>query len=46
MDRISSYGVVGVGKSKGECFSITEMVEKIAVKSRIITIVPGKKNRR
>ena len=28
MDRISSYGVVGVGKSKGKCFSITEMVEK------------------
>jgi UTP--glucose-1-phosphate uridylyltransferase len=28
MDRISSYGVVGVGKAKGKAFTITEMVEK------------------
>ena len=28
MDRISSYGVVGIGASKGGTFSITEMVEK------------------
>ena len=28
MDRISSYGVVGVGKAKGNTFAITEMVEK------------------
>jgi UTP--glucose-1-phosphate uridylyltransferase len=28
MERISSYGVVGVGKPKGKCFSITDMVEK------------------
>jgi UTP--glucose-1-phosphate uridylyltransferase len=30
MDRISDYGVVGVGKSKGKTFEITEMVEKPA----------------
>jgi UTP--glucose-1-phosphate uridylyltransferase len=30
MDRISAYGVVGVGKSKGKSFAITEMVEKPA----------------
>ena len=28
MDRISAYGVVGVGKTKGKMFAITEMVEK------------------
>src|SRR5206468_12307727 len=28
MERISSYGVVGVGKTKGKGFAITEMVEK------------------
>jgi UTP--glucose-1-phosphate uridylyltransferase len=28
MERISAYGVVGVGKAKGKAFSITEMVEK------------------
>ena len=28
MDRISAYGVVGVGKTKGKTFAITEMVEK------------------
>lgn len=28
MERISSYGVVGVGKSKGNTFGITQMVEK------------------
>ena len=28
MDRISSYGVVGIGKTKGSTFTITEMVEK------------------
>jgi len=28
MDRISAYGVVGVGKAKGKGFSITAMVEK------------------
>jgi UTP--glucose-1-phosphate uridylyltransferase len=28
MDRISAYGVVGVGKAKGKSFSITAMVEK------------------
>ena len=28
MDRISAYGVVGVGKTKGKCFSVTSMVEK------------------
>jgi len=28
MDRISAYGVVGVGKDKGNMFSITGMVEK------------------
>ena len=28
MERISSYGVVGVGKAKGKMFKITEMVEK------------------
>jgi UTP--glucose-1-phosphate uridylyltransferase len=28
MERISAYGVVGVGKSKGNTFAITEMVEK------------------
>jgi UTP--glucose-1-phosphate uridylyltransferase len=28
MDRISAYGVVGVGKAKGKSFSITSMVEK------------------
>ena len=28
MERISSYGVVGVGKTKGNTFTITEMVEK------------------
>jgi UTP--glucose-1-phosphate uridylyltransferase len=28
MERISSYGVVGVGKTKGKSFEITEMVEK------------------
>jgi UTP--glucose-1-phosphate uridylyltransferase len=27
-DRVSSYGVVGVGPHKGKAFSITEMVEK------------------
>jgi len=28
MERISSYGVVGVGKTKGKMFEITQMVEK------------------
>jgi UTP--glucose-1-phosphate uridylyltransferase len=28
MDRISAYGVVGVGQAKGKCFSVTSMVEK------------------
>jgi UTP--glucose-1-phosphate uridylyltransferase len=28
MDRIHSYGVVGVGKSQGRAFEITQMVEK------------------
>ncbi len=28
LDRIQSYGVVGIGKSKGKTFAITEMVEK------------------
>ena len=28
MERIASYGVVGVGKTKGKAFAITEMVEK------------------
>jgi UTP--glucose-1-phosphate uridylyltransferase len=28
MERISSYGVVGIGKTKGNTFGITEMVEK------------------
>lgn len=28
MERISSYGVVGVGQTKGKSFSITAMVEK------------------
>jgi UTP--glucose-1-phosphate uridylyltransferase len=28
MERISSYGVVGVGQTKGKTFNITEMVEK------------------
>jgi UTP--glucose-1-phosphate uridylyltransferase len=28
MERISSYGVVGVGATKGKAFTITEMVEK------------------
>jgi UTP--glucose-1-phosphate uridylyltransferase len=28
MERISSYGVVGVGETKGKMFKITEMVEK------------------
>jgi len=28
MDRISAYGVVGVGKTRGKSFSITAMVEK------------------
>jgi len=28
MERISAYGVVGVGKAKGKSFSITGMVEK------------------
>jgi UTP--glucose-1-phosphate uridylyltransferase len=28
MDRISAYGVVGVGKRRGRSFAITEMVEK------------------
>jgi UTP--glucose-1-phosphate uridylyltransferase len=28
MERISAYGVVGVGKTKGKSFSITSMVEK------------------
>jgi UTP--glucose-1-phosphate uridylyltransferase len=28
MDRISAYGVVGVGKTQGKAFTITEMVEK------------------
>ena len=28
MDRIHMYGVVGVGKSQGQAFEITEMVEK------------------
>ena len=28
MDRISAYGVVGVGKAKGKTFAITDMVEK------------------
>ena len=27
-DRVHMYGVVGVGKSKGKSFAITEMVEK------------------
>jgi UTP--glucose-1-phosphate uridylyltransferase len=30
MDRISAYGVVGVGKAKGKMFTVTEMVEKPA----------------
>ena len=29
-DRVSSYGVVGVGASKGKAFAITQMVEKPA----------------
>ena len=28
MERISSYGVVGIGETKGEMFKITDMVEK------------------
>jgi len=28
MDRIHSYGVVGVGKSQGRAFEITQMIEK------------------
>ncbi|MDI3470520.1 MAG: UTP--glucose-1-phosphate uridylyltransferase [Pseudolabrys sp.] len=28
MDKVSSYGVVGVGKSRGKAFEITGMVEK------------------
>jgi UTP--glucose-1-phosphate uridylyltransferase len=28
MERISAYGVVGIGKAKGKAFTITEMVEK------------------
>ena len=28
MDRIHSYGVVGVGETKGKMFKVTEMVEK------------------
>jgi UTP--glucose-1-phosphate uridylyltransferase len=28
MERISSYGVVGVGAAKGKLFTVTEMVEK------------------
>ena len=28
MDRVHSYGVVGVGKTKGKSFEITQMVEK------------------
>jgi UTP--glucose-1-phosphate uridylyltransferase len=28
VDRISAYGVVGVGQAKGKCFSVTSMVEK------------------
>jgi len=28
MERISAYGVVGVGATKGKCFSVTAMVEK------------------
>ena len=28
MDRISAYGVVGIGKTKGNAFEITDMVEK------------------
>ena len=28
MERISSYGVVGIGKSSGKSFEITQMVEK------------------
>ena len=28
LDRVHMYGVVGVGKSKGNAFAITEMVEK------------------
>jgi UTP--glucose-1-phosphate uridylyltransferase len=28
MERISSYGVVGVGAAKGKMFTVTEMVEK------------------
>jgi UTP--glucose-1-phosphate uridylyltransferase len=28
MERISSYGVVGVGETKGKMFKVTEMVEK------------------
>ncbi len=28
MERISAYGVVGVGKTKGNTFTITDMVEK------------------
>jgi UTP--glucose-1-phosphate uridylyltransferase len=28
MDRISAYGVVGVGQTKGKTFAITDMVEK------------------
>jgi UTP--glucose-1-phosphate uridylyltransferase len=28
MERISAYGVVGVGQAKGKTFAITEMVEK------------------
>ena len=27
-ERIHQYGVVGIGKSKGPCFAITDMVEK------------------
>jgi len=28
MDRISAYGVVGIGQTKGKTFAITDMVEK------------------
>ena len=28
MDRIHMYGVVGIGKSQGQAFEITQMVEK------------------
>jgi UTP--glucose-1-phosphate uridylyltransferase len=28
MERISAYGVVGIGKTKGKAFTISEMVEK------------------